>query len=189
VRKGTLVVAQDEHPRPDTSIEKLAALRPAFAAEGTVTAGNASGLNDGAAVVVVMPASRAAALGVTALARVRAFATAGVAPRLMGIGPIPAVRAVLAKAGLAVAALDLYEVNEAFAAQAVAVQRELGLDPDRLNVNGGAIALGHPIGASGARLMVTLLHEMKRRDVRLGLVSLCIGGGMGCAMVVERGAS
>jgi acetyl-CoA C-acetyltransferase len=189
-RKGETVVTQDEHPRPDTTAAKLAGLRPAFAADGTITAGNASGINDGAAAVVVTTAARAAALGTTPLGRIVAFAGAGVAPRQFGIGPVPATRAALARAGLSIADLDLYEVNEAFAAQTLAVQRDLGLDPARLNVNGGAIALGHPIGASGARLLLTLLHELRRRRARRGLATLCIGGGMGFAMVVERtGAS
>jgi acetyl-CoA C-acetyltransferase len=184
-RRGDVTVARDEHPRPDTSAEKLAALRPAFGAEGTITAGNASGLNDGAAAVVVMSEARADALGVRPLARIRSHAIAGVAPRRYGIGPIPASRAALDRAGLSAGDLDLVESNEAFAAQTLAVQRELDLDPDRLNVNGGAIALGHPIGASGARVLVTLLYELRRRRARHGLATLCIGGGMGIAMVVE----
>jgi acetyl-CoA C-acetyltransferase len=184
-RKDETTVTCDEHPRPDTSAERLAALRPAFAPEGTVTAGNASGINDGAAAVVVTTAARAAALGMQPLARIVAYAQAGVAPRVMGIGPIPAVQAALARADLTGDAIDLYEINEAFAAQAVAVARALAIDPARLNVNGGAIALGHPIGASGARILITLLYELRRRRARYGLASLCIGGGMGCAMVVE----
>ena len=184
-RKGATTVTRDEHPRPDASAERLAALQAAFQEGGTVTAGNASGINDGAAAVVVTTAARAAALGLWPLARICAYGQVGVAPRLMGTGPIPAVEAALARAGLTAADLDLIEINEAFAAQAVAVARALELDPARLNVNGGAIALGHPIGASGARIMVTLLHELRRRGGRYGLASLCIGGGMGCAMVVE----
>jgi acetyl-CoA C-acetyltransferase len=188
-RKGSVAVDRDEHPRPDATAERLAALRPAFAADGTITAGNASGINDGAAAVVVMTAAKAAELGIAPLGRIVAYAGAGVAPRRFGIGPIPATEAALARAGLGVADLDLYEVNEAFAAQAIAVQRSLGLDPERLNVNGGAIALGHPIGASGARILLTLLYELRRRDARRGLATLCIGGGMGFAMIVERSSS
>ncbi len=185
-KRGTTTVTRDEHPRPETTLEALAGLRPAFAPEGTVTAGNASGINDGAAAVVVMPAERARELGLEPLATIRATGLAGVAPRVMGIGPIPAVRQALARADLSIGDIDLFEVNEAFAAQSIAVQRELGIDPAKLNVNGGAIALGHPIGASGARVLVTLLYEMKRRGARRGLASLCVGGGMGIAMVVER---
>jgi acetyl-CoA C-acetyltransferase len=187
-RKGDTVVAEDEHPRPDTTLARLAALRPAFLPEGTITAGNASGINDGAAAVVVMSARRARALGITPLGRIEAAAGAGVAPRMMGIGPVPAVRALLDRAGLRVGDIDLVEINEAFAAQTLAVQRTLDIDPARLNVNGGAIALGHPIGASGARILVTLLHELRRRDAHRGLVTLCIGGGMGYAMTVINGA-
>jgi acetyl-CoA C-acetyltransferase len=185
-RKGAVVVSVDEHPRPDTTVERLAGLRPAFKKDGSVTAGNASGINDGAAAVVVMSRRRAAALGIEPLATIRSWAAAGVDPKIMGIGPVPATRKALARADLDVRQLDLVEANEAFAAQSIAVQRELGLDPEKLNVNGGAIALGHPIGASGARILVTLLHEMRRRDVHLGLATLCIGGGQGIAMVVSR---
>lgn len=185
-RKGTVVVSVDEHPRPDTTVERLAGLRPAFKKDGSVTAGNASGINDGAAAVVVMSRRRAAALGIEPLATIRSWAAAGVDPKIMGIGPVPATRKALARADLDVRQLDLVEANEAFAAQNIAVQRELGLDPEKLNVNGGAIALGHPIGASGARILVTLLHEMRRRDAHLGLATLCIGGGQGIAMVVSR---
>jgi len=184
-RKETVVVDKDEHPRPDTTVEKLAALRPAFAPDGTVTAGNASGINDGAAAVVVTSGKKAEELGVQPLASIRAYASAGVAPRVMGLGPIPATRNVLAKSGLSLDEIDLIEANEAFAAQSVAVGRELGWDWERVNVNGGAIALGHPIGASGTRILVTLLYEMRRRQAKRGLATLCIGGGQGIAMVVE----
>jgi acetyl-CoA C-acetyltransferase len=178
-------VAQDEHVKPDTTVEKLNALPPAFSADGTVTAGNASGINDGAAAVVVTTRRRAERLGVTPLGRIVAWGVAGVDPDVMGIGPVPASRLALERAGLTVADLDLVEVNEAFAAQYLAVERELGLVRDRTNVNGGAIALGHPVGASGGRLALTLLHELRRRRGRYGLASLCIGGGQGIAMVVE----
>ena len=181
-----LVVDRDEHPRPGTTEERLAGLRPAFQGDGTVTAGNASGINDGAAALVVTSARKARDLGLRALATVRAYAAAGVEPRVMGLGPIPATQRALGRAGLTIADLDLYEVNEAFAAQSLAVAHELRLDPERLNVHGGAIALGHPIGASGARILVTLLYEMERRDAHRGLATLCIGGGQGFAMVVER---
>ena len=185
-RKGEMVVDSDEHPRHGTTIEAVAKLRPAFAKDGTVTAGNASGINDGAAAVVVMTAKEAARRGIAPLARIASWAVAGVDPALMGSGPIPASRAALEKAGWTVDDLDLVEANEAFAAQACAVNRDLGWDESRVNVNGGAIALGHPIGASGCRILVTLLHEMKRRSARRGLATLCIGGGMGIAMCVER---
>jgi len=185
-RGATVVVDRDEHPRPDTSAEALAALRPAFDADGSVTAGNASGINDGAAVVVVMDAEAARAAGIAPLAVIRGWATAGVAPRIMGMGPVAAIPPALARAGLTLADVGLIELNEAFAAQSLGVVRELGLDPERTNVNGGAIALGHPVGASGARILVTLLYEMARRDVRYGLAALCIGGGQGIAMVLER---
>ena len=185
-RKGDTVVTEDEYPKPDTTAEVLAKLRPAFNKEGTVTAGNASGINDGAAAVVVMSAEEARRRGITPLARIVSWATAGVDPSIMGTGPIPASRKALAKAGWTVADLDLIEANEAVAAQACAVNKELGWDMDKVNVNGGAIALGHPIGASGARVLTTLLYEMQRRDAKKGLVTLCIGGGMGVAMCVER---
>lgn len=186
-RKGEpLVVDRDEFPRAGVTAQGLGKLRPAFDREGTVTAGNASGLNDGAAVVLVMSASRAAELGLTPLATVAGYASAGVDPAIMGTGPIAASRRCLAKAGWTVSDLDLIEANEAFAAQALCVNRELGFDPARVNVNGGAIALGHPIGASGTRILVTLLHEMRRRDVNKGLATLCIGGGQGVALAVER---
>jgi len=185
-RKGPPVaVEKDEHIRPDTTVEKLAALRPAFKPDGTVTAGNASGLNDGAAAVVVMSRRRADALGKQPLAVVRTYASAGVEPRITGMGPVPAVRKALAKAGLELKDIDLIEANEAFASQSLAVGRELGWDWERVNVNGGALALGHPIGASGARILTTLLYEMRRRQARRGLATLCIGGGMGIAMIVE----
>jgi len=184
-RKGTLIVDKDEHLRPDTTAEVLGGLRPAFAGDGSVTAGNASGINDGGAAVVVMSRKKAEELGVKPLASVRAYASAGVAPRVMGLGPLPATRNVLAKSGLSLTEIDLIEANEAFAAQSLAVGRELGWDWERVNVNGGAIALGHPIGASGARILVTLLYEMKRRQAKRGLATLCIGGGQGISMIVE----
>jgi acetyl-CoA C-acetyltransferase len=179
-------VDRDEHPRPDTTLEGLAALRPAFRAGGSVTAGNSSGMNDGAAAVVVASGERAAALGAEPLATFRGSASVGVDPRVMGIGPIPAVRKLLDRAGVDVADVDLVELNEAFASQSVAVVRELGLDPDRVNVNGGAIALGHPLGMSGARLVVSLLHELRRRGGRYGLATLCVGVGQGQAALFER---
>jgi acetyl-CoA C-acetyltransferase len=185
-RKGELVVSDDEHPKPETTLEVLAKLRAAFAKEGTVTAGNASGINDGAAAVVVMTGAEAARRGLTPMARIASWATAGVDPSIMGTGPIPASRKALAKAGWKVEDLDLIEANEAFAAQACAVNKELGLDPSKVNVNGGAIAIGHPIGASGARVLTTLLFEMQKRGAKRGLATLCIGGGMGVAMCVER---
>jgi len=184
-RKGDVIVDKDEYPKPDTTLEILAKLRPAFAKDGTVTAGNASGINDGAAAVVVMSAAEAKTRGIVPLARIASWATAGVDPAVMGTGPIPATRKALAKAGWSVADLDLIEANEAFAAQALVVTRELGFDPVKVNVNGGAIALGHPIGASGARVLVTLLHEMRRAGAQRGLATLCIGGGMGIALCVE----
>ena len=186
-RKGEpLVFAADEFPRHGTTAATLSRLRPAFDQEGSVTAGNASGINDGAAVVLVMSEDRAGALGLTPLARLVAFASAGVDPAIMGTGPIPASTKCLAKAGWTPADLDLIEANEAFAAQALSVNQSLGWDPAKVNVNGGAIALGHPIGASGARILVTLLYEMRRRGARKGLATLCIGGGQGVAMAVER---
>jgi acetyl-CoA C-acetyltransferase len=186
-RKGEVVVSEDEYIRHDASAEAMAKLKPAFTKDGTVTAGNASGINDGAAAVVVMSAKEAARRGLTPLARIASFATAGVDPALMGTGPIPASRKALARAGWKIDDLDLIEANEAFAAQAIAVNKDLGWDTAKVNVNGGAIALGHPIGASGARILVTLLHEMQRRGAKKGLATLCIGGGMGVAMCVERG--
>ena len=185
-RKGDVVVDSDEYIRADTSAEALAKLRPAFDKDGTVTAGNASGLNDGAAALVLMHADEAARRGLTPLARIAGWATAGVDPSVMGTGPIPASTKALAKAGWSVGDLDLIEANEAFAAQACAVNQAMGWDPARVNVNGGAIAIGHPIGASGARVLVTLLHELARRGGRKGLATLCIGGGMGVALCVER---
>jgi acetyl-CoA C-acetyltransferase len=186
-RKGDVIVDSDEYPKAGTTAEQLAKLRPAFLREGgTVTAGNASGINDGAAALVLMSAKQAASRNLTPLARIVSWATAGVDPAIMGSGPIPASRAALAKAGWKKEDLDLIEANEAFAAQACAVNKELGWDTGKVNVNGGAIALGHPIGASGARVLVTLLHEMARRDAKKGLATLCIGGGMGIAMCVER---
>ena len=185
-KKGETVVDKDEYIRHGASLDAMASLRPAFAKDGTVTAGNASGLNDGAAALVLMSADEARARGLEPLARIASAATAGVDPAVMGTGPIPASRKALEKAGWSVADLDLVESNEAFAAQSLCVLQELGLDADRVNVNGGAIAIGHPIGASGARILTTLLHEMKRREARKGLATLCIGGGMGVAMCVER---
>jgi len=186
-RKGEIVVDTDEHPRHGSTIEGLAKLRPAFKKDGTVTAGNASGINDGAAAMVLMSAEEAARRGLAPLARIVSWATAGVDPALMGSGPIPSSRLALERAGWRIDDLDLIEANEAFAAQACAVSKDLGFDMDKVNVNGGAIALGHPIGASGARILTTLLYEMQRRDVSKGLATLCIGGGMGIAMCVERG--
>ena len=185
-RKGAPIRVQaDEYPRPGTTAEKLAALNPAFKKEGTVTAGNASGINDGAAALVVTTAKRARTAGTAPLARILAYASTGVDPKVMGIGPVSAVRKVLERAGLLLADVDLFELNEAFAAQSVAVTRELGIDAQNVNVNGGAIALGHPIGASGARVLTTLIYALKARRLRYGVAALCIGGGMGIAMVVE----
>ena len=186
-RKGDpVLVARDEHPRADTTLEGLAKLRPAFRDGGTVTAGNASGINDGAAAVLVVDAERGREMGLRPMARVVATAVAGVDPRVMGIGPVPAVRRALARAGLTVADLDVVELNEAFASQSVACMDELGLDPARVNPNGGAIALGHPLGASGARLVTMLVHELARTGGHYGLASMCIGVGQGIATVVER---
>ena len=185
-RGSTLLFERDEHPRADTSLEKLAQLKPAFKPDGTVTAGNASGINDGAAAAVVMSDAAARSRGLRPLAHIRAAASVGVDPRIMGIGPAPAIRRLLDRAGMSLDAIDLLEVNEAFAAQTLAVGRELEWDDERVNVNGGAIALGHPLGASGARIAVTLLHEMARRQARWGVAALCIGGGMGIAAVFER---
>ncbi len=185
---GVTVVSRDEHPRPDTAADQLAKLRPAFKKDGTVTAGNASGINDGAAALILMSAEKARELGVKPLARLVSWAEAGVDSKFMGIGPVPAMKKALKKANMTMADLDLVEANEAFAAQSLAVQRELGLDPEHTNVNGGAIALGHPIGASGARILVTLIHEMVRRDAARGAAALCIGGGMGICAIVERKA-
>ncbi len=186
-RKGVeIVFADDEHPRQGVTAESLARLRPAFKPGGTVTAGNASGINDGAAAVLVVSAERAKRLGLPVMARIRAYASAGVDPAYMGLGPVPAVRQALDKAGMKLADIDLIELNEAFAAQSLGVMRDLDLNPDITNVNGGAIALGHPIGASGARILVTLLHEMSKRQAAVGLAALCIGGGQGIAMIVEQ---
>ena len=185
-RKGDTIVDTDEYIRDGSTLEAMSGLRPAFAKDGTVTAGNASGLNDGAAVLVLMSAKDAAARGLTPLARIASWAQAGVDPKVMGTGPIPASRAALKKAGWNAADLDLVEANEAFAAQACAVNKDMGWDTAKVNVNGGAIAIGHPIGASGARVLTTLLHEMGKRDAKKGLATLCIGGGMGIAMCVER---
>jgi acetyl-CoA acyltransferase 2 len=184
-RGKAVAVTADEHIKGDTSVERLHMLPPAFAEDGTVTAGNASGINDGAAAVVVSTAERADKLGVAPLGRVVSWATTGVDPTLMGLGPVPAARRALDRAGLTIEDIDLVEINEAFAAQYLAVERELGLMRDKTNVNGGAIALGHPVGASGGRLMITLLHELRRRRARYGLAALCIGGGQGIAMIVE----
>ena len=185
-RKGDIVVDSDEYPRHGATLEAMAKLRPAFSKDGTVTAGNASGLNDGAAALVIMTAKEAARRGLTPLARIASWATAGVDPQIMGTGPIPSTRKALEKAGWKVGDLDLVEANEAFAAQALAVNKDLGWNPDIVNVNGGAIAIGHPVGASGARIFNTLVFEMKRRGAKKGLATLCIGGGMGVAMAVER---
>lgn len=185
-RKGDVVVADDEYPKHGTTLESLTKLRPAFSKDGTVTAGNASGINDGAAAIVLMTAAEAKKRGITPLARIVSWATAGVEPAIMGSGPIPASRKALEKAGWKVGDLDLIEANEAFAAQAIAVNKDLGWDTSKVNVNGGAIAIGHPVGASGARVLTTLLYEMGRRDAKKGLATLCIGGGMGIAMCVER---
>ena len=186
-RKGDTIVESDEFIRDGVTVESLAGLRPAFKKDGTVTAANASGLNDGAAALVLMSADEAARRGSPILARIAGWASAGVDPSIMGIGPVPATRRALERAGWSIADLDLIEANEAFAAQALAVGKALGWDPDKVNVNGGAIAIGHPIGASGARILTTLLHEMGRRNAKRGLATLCIGGGMGVALAVERG--
>ena len=180
------VVLRDEYPRPGTTVEKLGALKPAFQKDGTVTAGNASGINDGAAALVVADERAAAGSGHRPLARVLSYATVGVEPMLMGLGPVPAVRKAVARAGLDLADVDLFELNEAFAVQALAVMQDLGVDPARVNVGGGALALGHPIGASGARVLVTLIHHLHRTGGRYGVASLCVGGGMGVALVVEK---
>jgi acetyl-CoA C-acetyltransferase len=185
-RKGEVTISDDEYPKPETTLEVLQKLRPAFSKDGTVTAGNASGINDGAAALVVMSAEEARKRGITPLARIASWATAGVDPSIMGTGPIPSSRKALQKAGWDISTLDLIEANEAFAAQACAVNKDLGWDTSKVNVNGGAIALGHPIGASGARVLNTLLFEMQRREAKRGLATLCIGGGMGVAMCLER---
>ena len=185
-KKGAIVFDSDEFIKHGTTLESLSALRPAFSKDGTVTAGNASGINDGAAAVMMMTAKMASDLGLTPLARIKAYASAGLDPSIMGMGPVPAAQRCLKKAGWTHADLDLMEINEAFAAQAIAVNKEMGWDTSKINVNGGAIAIGHPIGASGCRILVTLIHEMIRRDAKRGLASLCIGGGMGVALAIER---
>jgi acetyl-CoA C-acetyltransferase len=185
-RKGPVLFADDEYPRHGATVEAMKGLKPAFDKNGTVTAANASGINDGAAVVVVASARKAKELGLKPLARIKAFASAGVDPKYMGMGPVPASKRCLSRAGWTPQDLDLMEINEAFAAQAIAVNRQMGWDTSKVNVNGGAIALGHPIGASGCRILVTLLHEMQKRNAKKGLASLCIGGGMGVALAVER---
>jgi acetyl-CoA C-acetyltransferase len=185
-KKGTALFDADEYIRPGTTVQALGELKPAFGKDGTVTAGNASGLNDGAAAVMMMSARKADELGLEPLARIKAYSSAGVDPKIMGMGPVPASQLCLKKAGWTHQELDLMEINEAFAAQAIAVNRQMGWDTSKINVNGGAIAIGHPIGASGCRILVTLLHEMIRRDAKKGLASLCIGGGMGVALAVER---
>jgi acetyl-CoA C-acetyltransferase len=185
-KKGEIVVDTDEYPRAGTTVETLAKLKPAFKKDGTVTAGNASGINDGAAALVLMSADKAKELGLEILGKIVGYASAGVDPSIMGIGPVPAVKKALEKAKLDLKDIDLIEANEAFAAQALAVAKELGFDMSKVNVNGGAIALGHPVGASGARILTTLLYEMKRRNAKRGLATLCIGGGMGTAVVIER---
>jgi acetyl-CoA C-acetyltransferase len=185
-RKGTTFFDSDEYIRPGTTAESLGELKPAFSKDGTVTAGNASGINDGAAAVMMMSSRTASELGLKPLARIRAYSSAGVDPKIMGMGPVPASQLCLKKAGWTHQELDLMEVNEAFAAQAIGVNRQMGWDTAKINVNGGAIAIGHPIGASGCRILVTLLHEMIRRDAKKGLASLCIGGGMGVALAIER---
>jgi acetyl-CoA C-acetyltransferase len=185
-RKGPVVFADDEYPRHGATVEGMKGLKPAFDKNGTVTAANASGINDGAAAVVLCSMKKAKELGLKPLARIKAFASAGVDPKYMGMGPVPASKRCLARAGWTPKDLDLMEINEAFAAQAIAVNRQMGWDTSKVNVNGGAIALGHPIGASGCRILVTLLHEMQKRDAKKGLASLCIGGGMGVALAVER---
>jgi acetyl-CoA C-acetyltransferase len=185
-KKGPVVFADDEYPRHGATLEAMAGLKPAFDKNGTVTAANSSGINDGAAAVIVTSARKARELGLKPLARIKAFSSAGVDPRYMGMGPVPASKRCLSRAGWEPKDLDLMEINEAFAAQAIAVNRQMGWDTSKVNVNGGAIALGHPIGASGCRILVTLLHEMQKRDAKKGLASLCIGGGMGVALAVER---
>ena len=185
-KKGSVLFDSDEYVKHGTTLESLSGLRPAFAKDGTVTPGNASGLNDGAAAVIMMPAKVAKDLGLAVLVRIKAYASTGLDPALMGMGPVSAARLCLKKAGWTHQELDLMEINEAFAAQAIAVNREMGWDPSKINVNGGAIAIGHPIGASGARILVSLIHEMIRRDAKRGLASLCIGGGMGVALALER---
>jgi acetyl-CoA C-acetyltransferase len=185
-RKGDVIIDQDEYIKHGVTFESLQKLKPAFKKEGTVTAGNASGINDGAAMVLVMSAEKASALGLEVLAVIKGFGTKGVDPSIMGYGPVPATKAALASAGWTVADLDLVEANEAFAAQSLSVVQDLNLNPEIVNVNGGAIAIGHPVGASGTRILVTLLHEMVKRDAKKGLATLCIGGGMGTSLLIER---
>jgi acetyl-CoA C-acetyltransferase len=185
-KKGSIVVDTDEHPRPDTTLEKLATLKPAFRKGGSVTAGNACGRNDGAAAVVLMTEEAAEGKGVKPLARIVDWAAVGVSPEIMGIGPVPAVKKLLERTGKSIEEIDLFELNEAFASQALAVIRELGLDSEKVNVNGGAIALGHPVGATGARIVTTLLYELKRRNLRYGIATLCVGGGQGMAILIEN---
>lgn len=185
-KKGDTIIDTDEYPKRDTAMDKLTGLKPAFKKDGTVTAGNASGINDGAAAIVLMSAEKAKQLGIRPLAKIRGYGSGGVDPSVMGMGPVPATRKALAKAGLTIADMDLIEANEAFAAQFIAVGRELGFVSDRVNINGGAIALGHPIGASGARILVTLVHALERRQAKVGLATLCIGGGQGVATIIER---
>ena len=186
LKKKTVVVDTDEGPRPGTTAESISKLRPAFKKDGIVTAANSSGINDGAAAIVVMSEEKAQELGVTPMATWVAGALGGVDPSIMGVGPVASTKKVLAKTGMSIDDFDLIEANEAFAAQSLAVGRDLGFDPEKLNVNGGAIALGHPVGASGCRILVTLLHEMQKRDAKTGLATLCIGGGMGCSTIVKR---
>jgi acetyl-CoA C-acetyltransferase len=185
-KKGSTIFDSDEYIKLDSTLEALSSLRPAFNKEGTVTAGNASGINDGAAAVMMMSATKASQLGLKPLAKIRAYASAGLDPSIMGMGPVSASQLCLKRAGWTPQDLDLMEINEAFAAQAIAVNKEMGWDTSKINVNGGAIAIGHPIGASGCRVLVTLIHEMIRRDAKRGLASLCIGGGMGVALAIER---
>jgi len=185
-KKGSIVFDTDEFIKPGVTIDSMSGLKPAFAKDGTVTAGNASGINDGAAAVIMMSAKKADQLGLKPLARIKAYASAGVDPTIMGMGPVPASQLCLKKAGWTHQDVDLMEINEAFAAQAIGVNKEMGWDTSKINVNGGAIAIGHPIGASGCRILVTLIHEMLRRDAKRGLASLCIGGGMGVALAIER---
>lgn len=185
-KKKSVLFDQDEFPRPDTTLEKLAALKPAFKKDGTVTAGNACGRNDGAAAVVVMSAQKASELNLTPMARVVDWAAVGVSPEIMGIGPVPAVKKLLERTGKTIEDIDLFELNEAFASQAVATIRELGIDQEKVNVNGGAIALGHPVGATGTRLVVSLMHELKRRNQKYGIATLCVGGGQGMAILIEN---
>ena len=186
-KKGDpIVIDTDEYPRHGSTLDKMAKLKPAFKKDGTVTAGNASGINDGAAALIIMSKEKADELGIKYLCEIAGYGSAGVDPKVMGIGPVPATQKALAKAGWTVEDLDLVEANEAFASQAIAVTRDLGLDPEKTNVNGGAIALGHPIGASGARILISLVYEMEKRDAKKGLATLCIGGGMGTALLVQR---